>query len=273
MFDTFQSCLTVKGYLVAESALRVGTGRAAALVGTDLPVIRDGQGRPFIPGSSLKGALRGHLEALVRGMAPPEAELTRLACDPTSSECIDADLMQRLKNECGGNDARLAEAVAKKSCLLCLTFGSPWLASHVQVRDLPVVADEWFGQFEVRDGVAVDRDKGTVAVGPYDYEVVPAGTRFELHIVAENLAEWQRGLLWLGLQALKRGEVALGGFTSRGLGWVRLEEPQVRFLEGAEALMDILGWAEAGEVISGEKAKAWVDALQMEIGRREAQNA
>jgi CRISPR-associated RAMP protein (TIGR02581 family) len=273
MFDTFQSRLTVAGYLVADSALRVGTGRVSAVAGTELPIIRDARGRPFIPGSSFKGALRGHLEALIRGRAPQDADLDRFACDPTDNECLDADQMQRLKNEYKDDDAGLAQAVAEKSCLICQTFGSPWLASPVRVRDLPVVAGEWFDQFDVRDGVAIDRDKGTVAVGPYDYEVVPAGTRFELHIVAENLDGWQRGLLWLGLRALRRGDVALGGFTSRGLGWVRLEEPEAHLLEGGDALLELLGGVDVGKQIDDEEAKPWVKAFHERLNAKGAQHA
>ncbi|MEJ5312380.1 MAG: CRISPR-associated RAMP protein Csx7 [Anaerolineae bacterium] len=274
MFDTFQSRLTVAGYLVAESPLRVGAGHATELVDAELPVIRDQHDRPFIPGSSLKGALRSHLEALVRGKVPPDADLKHLACDPTGDECLNAEQMRRLKNKYRDDDAGLAEAVTGKSCLLCQTFGSPWFASPVRVRDLPIVANEWFGQFDVRDGVAIDRDKGTVAVGPYDYEVVPAGTRFELYITAENLADWQRGLLWLGLRALERGDVALGGFTGRGLGWVRLEGCHVRLVEGAQALIDLLGGVGAGEEVNDEKAKPWVDELLFKLGRKgERQNA
>jgi CRISPR-associated RAMP protein (TIGR02581 family) len=262
MFDTFQSRLTVAGYLVADSPLRIGAGRVSAVAGAELPVIRDAIGRPFIPGSSLKGALRSYLEALVRGKALPNTDLECLACDPTGDECLDAGQMQRLRNEYRDDDAGLAKAVATNSCLLCQTFGSPWLASPVRVRDLPVTSNEWFGQFDVRDGVAIDRDKGTVAVGPYDYEVVPAGTRFELHIVAENLTDWQRGLLWLGLRALERGDVALGGFTSRGLGWVKLEQPDVRLLEGSDALLELLGGVETGKQIDDEGAKPWVKAFR-----------
>jgi len=273
MFDTFQSRLTVAGYLVADSALLVGAGRVSAITGTELPVIRDAHGRPFIPGSSFKGALRSHLESLVRGRAPQNADMRDFACDPTSSECLDADQMQCLKNKYRNDDAGLTEAVAEKSCLICQTFGSTWLASPVRVRDLPVVTDEWFNQFDVRDGVAIDRDKGTVAVGPYDYEVVPAGTRFELHITAENLTDWQRGLLWLGLRALKRGDVALGGFTSRGLGWVRLDNSQVRLVEGAQALIDLLGGAEVGEKVDDEKAKTWVKAFHAKLNGKGAQHA
>jgi CRISPR-associated RAMP protein (TIGR02581 family) len=274
MFDTFQNRLTVEGYLVAKSALHVGTGRIAALSGTELPVIRDVYDAPFVPGSSLKGALRSHLEALVRGRVSNGTKLERVACDPTSkdSTCLDAARMRDLKAK-HSDDAELAQALSGELCLMCQTFGSPWWASPVRVRDLPVVADEWFGQFDVRDGVAIDRDKGTVAVGPYDYETVPAGTRFELRIVAENLAKWQRGLLWLGLRALKRGDIALGGFSSRGLGWVELQDPRIHFLEGAAAILDLIGGAAAGQEVEDDEATPWVNAFHKKLNEKGAQDA
>jgi CRISPR-associated RAMP protein (TIGR02581 family) len=210
-------------------------------------------------------------------MAPPDAELKYFACDPTSDResetCLSASEMQELKTRYGDNDAALTEAVVGTLCLVCQMLGSPWLASPVRVRDLPVVADEWFGQFDVRDGVAIDRDKGTVAVGPYDYEVVPAGTRFELHMEAENLTPWQWGLLWLGLRALKDGRVALGGFTSRGLGWVRLEEPKVLLVEGAQDLLAMMAGAEAGREIGKDDAKPWVKAFHKRLNGKGAQDA
>jgi len=274
MFDTFKNRLFVEGYIVLETPLHIGIGRGAEVAGTELPVIRNNLNQPYIPGSSLKGALRSYLEALTRGMAPPDADPKRCACDPTSDaktdHCLDTDDMRILKKHYEKNDAGLAQAVVEMLCLVCQTFGSPWLASPVRVRDLPVLTKEWFGQFQVRDGVAIDRDKGTVSEGRlYDYEVVPAGTRFKLHIVSENLIPWQRGLLWLGLRALERGDVALGGFTSRGLGWIRLENRQVRFIRGATALIDLLSGIETGQEIGNEEAKPWVDAFQAELkGKR-----
>ncbi len=274
MFDIFQNRLVIDGYLVAESGLRVGTGRIAAITGTELAVIRDHHDYPFIPGSSLKGALRSHLESLVRGRVPQNADLNRFACDLTNSECLDADRMQRLKNKYRDNDAGLAEAVAEKSCLICQTFGSPWLASPVRIRDLPVVAAEWLGQFDVRDGVAIDRDKGTTSEGRlYNYEVVPAGTRFELCITAENLKAWQRGLLYLGLRGLKRGDVALGGFTSRGFGWISLRDFQVRYLDSATAVLDMISGAGTGKEIDDEEAKLWVNAFYAKLNGKGARDA
>jgi CRISPR/Cas system CSM-associated protein Csm3 (group 7 of RAMP superfamily) len=56
----------------------------------------------------------------------------------------------------------------------------------------------------------------------YSFETVPPGTRFMLEIEADNLQDWQKGLLWLAVQPLLRGEVSLGGARSRGLGQVEL---------------------------------------------------
>jgi CRISPR-associated RAMP protein (TIGR02581 family) len=299
MFDTFKSRLVVEGYVVPESALRIGAGRAAEVSGTELPVMRDGRGRPYIPGSSFKGALRSYIETLLRGWC----DSPFCACNPVDEkeQCIRPgpiqsrspnwkypangsvpekpvgidDLRHGLQELRGKDpDLEFTRRVEANSCLVCQTFGSPWLASHVRVRDLPVVDGEWFGQFQVRDGVAIDRDKGTVSEGRlYDYEVVPAGTRFELQIVAENLEDWQMGLVWLGLRALERGDVALGGFTSRGLGWVRLEGRRVHLFEGAGDLLELLGGAEAGREVKDDEAKSWVEAFHAELKRKGAQDA
>lgn len=228
-FDIFANRLTIRGNLVARTAMRIGTGRATEPVGTDLPVLRDSQGRPFVPGSSFKGVLRSGVEQVARAAAGP-----RGACLPTSDEkdwCISSKRMAELKAHVK-DDKGLAEDIWKEACLACRTFGSPWLASHVKVKDLGVDEVTWFEQFQVRDGVAIDRDKGTVAGKKlYDYEVVPAGACFKLEIVVENAEPWQLGMLWLGLQPFFQGNAAVGGFTSRGLGWMALERTTLTLLE------------------------------------------
>jgi CRISPR-associated RAMP protein (TIGR02581 family) len=275
MFDTLQNRLSVAGYLVAESAIRIGTGRTGALTGSELPVIRNVDDQPLIPGSSLKGVLRSHLEAVARGMTPHASDWRQIACDPTTEDavCLDVTQIRTLKEQYHGDDAGLAAAIQRELCLLCQTFGAPWRASPIRVRDLPVVDEEWFGQFDVRDGVAIDRDKGTVAIGPYDYEVVPAGTRFQLQIEAENLAPWQRGLLWLGIRALERGEIAVGGFVSRGLGWVRLEDVEANFAASKQDLLNVMTGTGRGESPSAEEIKSWVVAFREKLNGKGAQDA
>jgi CRISPR-associated RAMP protein (TIGR02581 family) len=269
-FDTFANRLTIEGSLVARTAIRIGAGRATEPVGTDLPVVRDERGRPIIPGSSLKGVVRTTAEQIARTAAGP-----RGACLPTSNEkdwCIPSGRMAALK-QAHRDDAALAQAVWAEACLACRTFGSPWLASHVKVKDLAVDKKTWFDQYQIRDGVAIDRDKGTVSEGKlYDYEVVPAGAGFGLTIVVENAEPWQWGMVWLGLQPFLQGNGAVGGFTSRGLGWMELGEAKLTLVEpGGDpvALIDAL----LGQVnplpdreVSGRTA-SWLQAFRAELGK------
>jgi CRISPR-associated RAMP protein (TIGR02581 family) len=314
MFDRFSNRLTVEGWLVTETALRVGTGRATEPVGTDLPVMRDELGRPFIPGSSFKGTLRARAESFIRAVVPGNRFG---ACLPTSEDerCIlrgrhradpkkqyvDSDPIgigdlqvravekeqQARQTAIKSNssnykraDAFLAEEIWNQSCMACRTFGSPWLASHVQVRDLAVDPSRWFGQFQIRDGVAIDRDTETVAGAQlYNYEVVPSDTRFDCRVVIENVETWQLGLLWLALQPFIQEEMSmsLGGFRSRGMGWVKFAKGDPRLyyfsLNGSNAdavdrLMDYLkGETPGGEPVAPEQIEAWkwVEAFRDEL--------
>jgi CRISPR/Cas system CSM-associated protein Csm3 (group 7 of RAMP superfamily) len=72
-FAALQNRLHVRGTLVAQTALRIGTGRSNDVIGNDLPVLRDSLGAPFVPGASLKGAFRARVEALVRAVQPTQA--------------------------------------------------------------------------------------------------------------------------------------------------------------------------------------------------------
>ncbi len=266
MFDTFENRLTLNGTLVTLSGFRIGSGRSTEPVGTDLPLLKDALERPFIPGSSFKGVLRSQVESLVRAIVPGK----RGACIPTGQEterCISNARMAELRQLHGDDDAVLAGSVRRESCLVCLTFGSPWLASHLQVRDLLVDEASWFGQFQVRDGVAIDRDKGTAGDGKlYNYETVPAGTRFTCQLVLENAEDWQRGLLWLALRPFIKGEAALGGFTSRGLGWVRLEQPDLRLVQaGPDPAALINAWLGEGDAVTEDQKRSWTAALKTKL--------
>ena len=223
-FDTLQSRLRFSGELIARAGLRIGAGRDTDVAGHDLPVMRDASGRPFIPGASFKGVLRAQIEALLRGLSDePAVQRRRLACYVLERQhrCIPDDIIRQWRESYGAEE--IGRRVLENSCLVCQTFGSTWLAAHVAVRDLTVEPALWFGQFEVRQGVSIDRDTETASNQLlYNFETVPPGTRFALEIAADNLRDWQKGLLLLGLQPFVRGDISLGGARSRGLGQVRL---------------------------------------------------
>jgi CRISPR-associated RAMP protein (TIGR02581 family) len=225
MFDTFQSRLELTGILETVTALRISAGRSTEPIGADLPVIKDAFERPFIPGASFKGALRSRLESFLRGIDPSLAE------DPADFTSRDRNrFIQQLKEDFKGDDAGFTNALTSTKDLAALLFGTPWIASKFQVRDLTVDTDTWFGQYQERDGVAIDRDTETAAEGKlYDFQVVPAGTRFHFQVVVENAKPKELGLLMIGLHQFEIERIPLGGGRSRGLGVVKLSLNQMQW--------------------------------------------
>jgi CRISPR-associated RAMP protein (TIGR02581 family) len=218
MFQVFKNRLELQGTLETVTALRISQGRSTEPIGSDLPVVKDALGKPFIPGASFKGALRSRLESFLRGVNP------ELADDP--NQLVSPDRMTRirdLKEQFKENDQALTDALWAQTDLASRLFGSPWIASKFQVRDLTVKTETWFGQYQERDGVSIDRDTETAADGRlYDFQVVPAGTEFEFRAVIENAEEDELGLLMIGLHQFETEQIPLGGGRSRGLGVVKL---------------------------------------------------
>jgi len=224
-FHVFGYRLRLTGRIRLETALRVASGLTDELSGADIAVIKDRQRRPYIPGSSFKGALRTHVERLIRLVEPEAPGNGRGACNPVDRHewCITSDQMEILRR----NPETLDDQVYQLSCRVCRVFGSPWLASRVLVKDLLLAEPElWFERrYQVRHGVGIDRDSETAARNIlYDYEVVPAGTEFIWEIIIENAdrEQAQDGLVIWGLREFAYGRVQLGGGRSRGLGWITL---------------------------------------------------
>ncbi|WP_413173181.1 CRISPR-associated RAMP protein Csx7 [Anabaena azotica] len=227
MFDTFKNRLEITGKLTTITALRISQGRSTEPIGTDLPVIKDALGQPLIPGSSFKGALRSRLESFLRGID------SKFAANPAieSEWSITSQQMKELK-DAYDDDHIFTQEIINKTDLISRLFGSPWIASKFQVRDLTVVPDTWFGQYQERDGVSIDRDTETAADGKlYDFQVVPASTEFEFRTVVENAEDWELGLLMIGLHQFETEQIPLGGGRSRGLGVVKLEIDKMRWVD------------------------------------------
>lgn len=227
MFDTFKNRLELTGTLTTVTALRISADRSTEPIGSDLPVIKDALGRPLIPGASFKGALRSRLESFLRGIDPS------LADDPANfTSSTRNNQVKAFKEQHKDNDLALTQALIEITDIVSLLFGSPWIASKFQVRDLTVLPENWFGQYQERDGVAIDRDTETAADGKlYDFQVVPAGTPFEFKAVVENAEDWELGLLMIGLHQFETEQIPLGGGRSRGLGVVRLDNLKMRWVD------------------------------------------
>ncbi len=263
MFDIFKNRLELSGILTTVTALRISQGRSTEPIGSDLPVVKDALGQPLIPGSSFKGALRSRMESFLRGINP------ELAQDPSElvSDRINTEV-KRLKELHKNDDAALTTALEGITDEVSKVFGTPWQASKFQVRDLTVKPDSWFGQYQERDGVSIDRDTETAVDGRlYDFQVVPAGVEFEFRAVLENGEDWELGLLVMGLQQFKRQQIPLGGGNSRGLGVVQLAIDDVMWVDpegDPDALLTYMQRLGTNDLSEYERDVSYVEALNEE---------
>jgi CRISPR-associated RAMP protein (TIGR02581 family) len=141
MFDIFKNRLEITGTLITVTALRISAGRSTEPIGSDLPVIKDALGKPLIPGSSFKGALRSRLESFLRGIDPElaanpaiESEWSitneRLKGKNGIKEEVEEELKQYPEKERSAKrDSLLTEKIINETDLASLLFGSPWIAS------------------------------------------------------------------------------------------------------------------------------------------------
>ncbi|HBY63589.1 MAG TPA: type III-A CRISPR-associated RAMP protein Csm3 [Solibacterales bacterium] len=218
--------LILQGELVCETGLHIGAGKGSLEIGgADNPVVKDAFGRPYVPGSSLRGRLRSLLEQAT-GLAVP-AELVYLS---------------RRR----GQEVRIHQS-DRPDDEICILFGrNPGRMERVQgdpldtptasparltVYDAPLVAESITAQMrenlddeitEVKSENAVDRI--TSQANPRTLERVPAGARFKVRMVLDILCEEDKALVGLLVQGLRLLEDdTLGGGGSRGSGRVRLE--------------------------------------------------
>jgi CRISPR-associated protein Csm3 len=224
-----KSRLLIRGTIRFETAWRIGTGREGQTM-SDLGVLLDPEGRPVLPGSSLKGKLRSTCETLAHALdlsacqLDSEASGKECSSDVAHYKTIREEYKETLKEM--DTAARLAW-IARNTCDVCKLFGSPVKAAKLRCADGRLVPESWPHVVQVRDGVVLDRDSHTAVDGlKYDYEVVPPGTAFGVDIHLEDPAPAEVALVGAALFEWSAGS-SLGGFTSRGLGRFRLEDIKV----------------------------------------------
>lgn len=237
-----QSKYRFTGWLVFETAFRIGSGRAGES-GSDLGVLLDPQGVPILPGSSLKGKFRSTVERLSYLLGMSACLLDR---DVSQVNCVsDVQYFHQVNDQLKGKSCKERyEWVGpeprhhKQVCDVCWLFGSPLSGSRIFFQDGSILKDDnkakdesplkeldarpWNNVIERRDGVVIDRDSERARDSlKYDFEVVPARTTFEVNIEVENPSDAELALFAIGLNEWQEG-IRLGGGVSRGLGFARL---------------------------------------------------
>src|SRR5881394_902450 len=216
--------LILEGELVCETGLHIGAGKGSLEIGgADNPVVKDAFGRPYIPGSSLRGRLRSLLEQS-SGLAVP-AELVYLS--RRKGQEVRIHQSERPDDEIcllfGRNPGRMEKVIGDS------TEASAASPARLTVYDAPLLADSITPQMrenlddeltEVKSENAVDRI--TSQANPRTLERVPAGARFRVRFVMDVLCEEDAPLFARVVEGLRLLEDdSLGGGGSRGSGRVR----------------------------------------------------
>ncbi|WP_448591464.1 RAMP superfamily CRISPR-associated protein [Thermoflexus hugenholtzii] len=217
----------------------------------------DGQEAPYLPGSSLKGVIRGFIEQTLRGWGGGAPAGWRWACPvfPDNPESCAARL---------GEPNLPASEVYRRSCGACRMFG------HTRLRGRAAFTDAYPKEeiaLEVRYGVAISRRTQAVAHGPFELEVAVGGA-FAGWIILENFELWQAALLAHALKAMNEGMVRVGYGKTRGLGKVRVRVEET-ILDVAGSIPNPRWWPGLAGLVGPEIRQAYgLDPLQaLEIPR------
>jgi len=197
---------------------------------TPVLTFRNGKQEVFIPGSSLKGVFRSHIEKIVCSLKP------RVVCYPfEGNNERQADLTQRqrdYRDSCGGMFTQFAkksddnrkvleeqtDLIYAASCPTCRLFGSTSFIGRLAISDAYLAPNSQEIK-EQRDGVGIDRLTGGASHGAkFELEVVSTGVVFETDIHLRNFEIWQLGMLFVVLQDMEDELISLGSGRSRGLG-------------------------------------------------------
>jgi len=208
MFAKLENRVILQYKVTTISDLHIGGHTTIEPAEVDNPVIKNTEGYPIIPGSSLKGVLRTELERLLRGVEIDSVCTPSKLCEP--------------KNECP----------------ICRVFGGAEMAASIRIKD----ATANHKRTLVRDGVAIDRQTRKARLGgKYDTEVVPKGTVFTGNLTIENTGlkiydHAKLGALLSLLSFFNSCSGSIGHAVSRGFGEVEVEIETLNVIKAQDYL-------------------------------------
>ncbi len=251
LYNKFENKTIVKGVLVAVDPVHIGASAKNTLNPNDVDssVLKDNNGNPVIPGSSIKGVVRSKFEAVLRSLNNANIRVCNIF-DPNDSTCITNKEAKEINKDKSMTEYKKAEALYEKSCDVCKIFGGREVAGKLQFKDCFFIGDKC--NYERRDGVAIDRETGAAKRGAkYDFEVIPKGAKFDFMLIAENLDEKQMMYLDFIIKLIEgtlvEGDyIAVGGKTSRGMGRIKLKDCTINKVT-KESLAEMFGLGKQGE--------------------------
>jgi CRISPR-associated protein Csm3 len=203
----------IKGTIEVKTGMRIGgTTTGLKIGGVDLNVITDPEGKPYVPGSSLKGKMRSLIERKEQ-VKFNDKGVHLCSSDEDYKKCIVCKIWGTL-----GNKDMTCEMLTKlivRDTLLDETSITDGMRKNLELQ--------WT---EVKFETAIDRVKGTALHGSLrQAERVPAGARFSpMEMIYNVYEESDKDILVKVFEALELLEHDyLGGMGSRGYGQVEFK--------------------------------------------------
>jgi CRISPR-associated RAMP protein (TIGR02581 family) len=212
MFAKLENRIIVQYKVTTKSDLHIGGHTTIEPSEVDNPVIKNIEGCPIIPGSSLKGVLRTEMERLLRGLG-------------VDGVCTPDNLCKTKRNK-------------NKECPICLVFGGAEMAASIRIKDSTTKHKKTL----IRDGVAIDRQNRKARKGgKYDIEVVPKGTVFTGTLSVENsrLGRCEHAKLGALLSLIgffNSCSGSIGHAVSRGFGEVEIDVEKINVITAQDYL-------------------------------------
>lgn len=196
------------------------------------PVLADG--RPLLPGSTIKGVLRSQAERIVRTLATQAAGnldhflRTCPACSPISSRDLSPEPLESCDSLLDAYQVvkTTDEVEDRHQCLACRLFGSTRRGSRLRVEDARLVGSP---VYKPLDFLAIDRFTGGGADQFKFDAVVLWQPCFEVSLFLDNPEPWELGWLFLAMRDLHEGLASLGFGASKGFGRARAKAWRVEF--------------------------------------------
>ena len=225
-FSVFKNKYFIEGDLVVLTALHIGSGKEEAE--HDAPFMKE-DGNFYIPGSSFRGYLRTKLERFLldennfKFKDKKTQDLLNMAdvlllfgyTNLFTDKNNTADIIKRVQEKMDFTDKE------KDS------FSS--VAGRIHIADMSIISDV---NSIRRDGLKIDRNTGaTEASAKFDYDIIPAGSKFKFTIELENVEPYQLDLIALALKDIYDEGDLFGGKLSRGIGKCKLENLKIQYVD------------------------------------------
>lgn len=226
--EGFLNRYRITGRLVTKSPLHIGTGEQVEKGKPDT-VVKDHRGKPYIPGSSIKGVMRHWLLSVLTGVGTEWADQRNYEA-PALTELSQEQQLERVKNDFSW---------------LELLFGTPFHEGKVEVWDASCSTKslkakdsllQWNSESltYVDTSVAIDPTTGTAVEHLlYSVEVVPPGVEFLFTLVAQNLSDIELGLILFALQGFNSEifPIRIGARSGRGYGRMEFTPGDIYYLD------------------------------------------